>query len=184
MEFIKHLLEMADDAIAANGFDEILERLKEMREISKETLKEGFMDNHRGDLEKKFDELEAKIIAARRALGTINSARMTPEQQAIHKSKIMRHINFFRKQLHDVMKELGMSQREMDYHLSRIGLDREYGKPSEIFTRIPKNPADRRFRDVMNKKRNLASPDDVASFSKPKSKAGSDKLKWYQRIFK
>ena len=99
MELIKHLLEMADDAIALNGFYVILERLGEMRRLSREVLKEGFMDNHRGDLDRKFDELEAKVIAARRALGTINSSRMTPEQQREHKSKIMRHINFFRKQL-------------------------------------------------------------------------------------
>lgn len=184
MELIKHLLEMADDAIENNGFDEILERLREMRKISREVLKEGFMDNHRGDLERKFDELETKVIAARRALGTVNSARMTPEQQALHKSKIMRHINFFRRQLHDVMKELGMSQREMDYHLSRIGLDREYGKPSETFTRTPKDPADRSFRDAMNKKRNLATPDDVGGFTKPKTKTGPDNLKWYQKIFR
>lgn len=184
MKLIKHLLEMADDAIATNGFDEILERLREMRKLSEQMLKEGFMDNHRGDLDKKFDELEAKVIAARRALGTINSSRMTPEQQTEHRSRIMRHINFFRKQLHEVMKELGMSQREMEYHLSRIGLDREYGKPSEVFTRAPRDPADRSFRDAINKKRNLAPPDEVGSFTKPKTKAGGQQLKWYQRIFK
>lgn len=182
MKLIKHLLEMADDAIALNGFDIILEHLREMRALSRKVLQEGFVDNHRGDLDRKFDELEAKVIAARRALGAINSSKMTPEQQREHKSKTMRHINFFRKQLHDVMKELGMSQREMDYHLSRIGLDREYGKPSETFTRTPKAPDERSFRAAMNKKRNLSSPDDVGSFTKPKT--GGQKLKWYQRIFR
>lgn len=135
MKLLQELLENANEVILVNGFSEIERRLGEMRNLIKEMpLTEGFTDNHRGDLDRKFDDIERKLLTARRMLGKINGANFSPDELSVHKSKIMRYINIFRKQLYDVMIELGMSDREMQYHLDRIDLDREHGKPAETFT--------------------------------------------------
>lgn len=99
-------------------------------------LEEGMMDNHRGDLERKFDDTENKLITVRRMLGKLNglSKSMSPEDMKMHKSKVMRYINHYRKQLYDLMFEMGMSEKEMNYHKNRIDLDRAEGKPAEVFT--------------------------------------------------
>ncbi len=184
MKLLLELVEMADDLILETGIDNVEARLNEVREIYAKMVAEGFIDNHRGDLDKKFDELEDKLIQARRKLGMVNSANFTKDEATEFKSKIMRNINIFRKELYDLMIEMGMNEREIDYHVNRIGLDREYGKPVERFTHKPKNndTESLRFRDHMNRERNLASPNDVGQFVKPKTKANS--LKWYQRLFK
>lgn len=183
MKLMKELLESADDIILENGFVAVERCLGEMRNLVRELpLTEGFTDNHRGDLDRKFDDIEKKLIAARRMLGKLNGSSLSPEEQKVHKSKVMRYINIFRKQLYDVMLDMGMSSREMDYHLNRIGLDREYGKPSEVFTKGGDEDK-RKFSDLMNSKRNLAAPDDVGAFKKPATKSGPDQRKWYQRIF-
>lgn len=181
MKLMQELLETADTVIMANGLDEIQARLTEMRALAQTSLYEGFSDNHRGDLEKKFDQIESKLITVRRALGTVNGAtNMPPEQVKQHKSKLMGYINVFRKQLYDVMIELGMSDREMSYHLDRLKLDREYGKPSEVFQKTPAS-RDKSFSNVMNQKRNLDTPDAQGAYVKPQTKSGS--RKWYQKIF-
>lgn len=176
MKTIKHLLEVADTVIETRGFESILHRLHEIHALATKRLNEGFMDDHRGDLEKKFDDLERKVLVARRALGKVNSSRLDSDEQRTHKRIIMQHINSFRRDLHVVMKELGMEKEEMDYHLARIGMDREYGTPSEIFTRPSDDKKKEHMRDVINKKRNLASPDQVASYNKLKYR---DKTKPY-----
>lgn len=136
MKLMKELLESADDIILENGFVAVERCLGEMRNLVRELpLTEGFTDNHRGDLDRKFDDIEKKLIAARRMLGKLNGSSLSPEEQKVHKAKVMRYINIFRKQLYDVMLDMGMSSREMDYHLNRIDLDREHGKPSEVFTK-------------------------------------------------
>lgn len=169
MKIIHELLESADKVIINSAPDQILARLQEMRGLVLSHLTEGAMDDHRGDLEQKFDDLETKVIAARRALGMLNSAHMTPEARSNHKSKIMRHLNVFRKQLHDVMLSLNMNQREVDYHLARMGLDREFGKPSDLF-----KSDGSKLKDEINSQRNVASPDVVSKFSKPQH--------WYQKL--
>lgn len=182
MKLLQELLESADDVIQVSGLDAIQACLTEMRALAQTSLYEGFTDNHRGDLEKKFDQIESKLITVRRALGTVNAAKdLPPEQVKAHKSKLMGYINVFRKQLYDVMIELGMSDREMTYHLDRLKLDREYGKPSEVFKKTP-GDKDRQFSSVMNQKRNLDTPDAVSGYVKPQTKAGN--LKWYQKLFK
>ena len=184
MDLLRELVEMADDVILEKGIDNVEVRLKEIKEIYALMVSEGFIDNHRGDLDSKFDELEDKLIQARRKLGMVNSADFTKDEATEFKSKIMRNINIFRSQLYDLMIEMGMNEREIDYHVNRIGLDREYGKPVEKFT-MPKHDKSQetlRFRDHINKERNLANPNDVGQFVKPKTKANS--LKWYQRLFK
>lgn len=181
---MQELLETANEVILENGFSEIERRLGEMRTLLKEMpLTEGFTDNHRGDLDKKFDEIENKLLTARRMLGKVNASKFSPEEQAMHKSKIMRYINVFRKQLYDVMIEMGMSGKEMQYHLDRIDLDREHGKPAETFTRTSP-PEKRQFSDMVNAKRNVAAPEDVGGFKQPGSKGGENQKKWYQRIFR
>ncbi len=184
MKLLQELLETANEVILENGFGEIERRLGEMRTLIKQMpLTEGFTDNHRGDLERKFDEIEKKLLTARRMLGKVNSTQFAPEEQAAHKSKIMRYINIFRKQLYDVMIELGMNDKEMQYHLDRIDLDREHGKPAETFTR--RQPEEKRqFSDVVNAKRNVAAPEEVGGFKQPKVKTGDNHKKWYQRIFR
>jgi hypothetical protein len=115
-------------------------------------------------------------------LGTVNSDKLSAQDQATHKSKMMRHINFFRRQLHDVMIELGMDERESTYHLNRIGMDREYGKPSEKFAKFKGGPSKDRFRDVVNRDRNSTSPDDTANLMKPPKKEYSRYRNWYNRL--
>lgn len=183
MQLLRELVEMADDMILENGIANVEARLKEVKEIYKLMLSEGFMDNHRGDLDRRFDELETKLINARRKLGMVNSSDFTKDEATEFKSKIMKNINIFRKELYDLMIEMGMSEREINYHVDRIGLDREYGKPVERFT-MPTSGKDEealRFRDHINKQRNLARPDDVGHFVKPKTKANA--LPWYKRLF-
>lgn len=184
MKLLQELLETANEVILENGFSEIERRLGEMRVLLKDLpLREGFTDNHRGDLDGKFDEIEKKLLTARRMLGKVNGSNFSPEEQGVHKSKIMRYINIFRKQLYDVMIEMGMSSKEMQYHLDRIDLDREHGKPAETFTRT--QPEEKRqFSDMVNAKRNVAAPEDVGGFKKPNVKSGENQQKWYQRIFK
>lgn len=179
-QLIKQLLEIADVVIVETGFDEISNRLTQMKAIA---LSEGFMNNHRGDLDRKFDELEDKLIAARRELGAANNAEMSPEEKKEYRAKVMRHINFFRRQLQDVMVELGMSEKEKTFHMNRIGLDREFGKPAEMFTRPKKNTEEQRFSDVINRERNFAKPDDVQNIVRPKrNDPPAKKMKWYQRF--
>lgn len=182
-QLIKQLLEIADTVIVETGFDEISNRLQEMKAIA---LSEGFMNNHRGDLDRKFDELEDKLIAARRELGSTNNADLTPEEKKEYRAKVMRHINFFRRQLQDVMQELGMSEKEKTFHMNRIGLDREFGKPSEMFTRQQdQKPEEKRFTDVMNRERNFAKPEDMQNIVRPKrNDPPAKKMKWYQRFWK
>lgn len=175
---------MADDAIVEHGFDTIQEQFNELRAIYTEMVAEGFIDNHRGDLDRKFDETEKKLIAARRGLGLVNTG-FDKEQEREHKSKLMRYINIFRKELTDIMQEMGMSEKEMAYHNARIGLDREYGKPAEVFQQVPsdnKHPAS--FKDHMNQQRNTANPDEMSDYVKPKVKTGEKALKWYQKLFR
>ena len=180
MKLLLELVEMADDLILETGIDNVEARLNEVREIYAKMVAEGFIDNHRGDLDKKFDELEDKLIQARRKLGMVNSANLTKDEATEFKSKIMRNINIFRKELYDLMIEMGMSEREIDYHVKRIGLDREHGKPVEKFTMPTRNKDQEtlRFRDHINKERNLANPNDMGQFVTPKPKQ-----KWYQRLF-
>lgn len=181
MKLMKELLETADDVILDNGIAAVERCLGEMRKAVRELpLSEGFTDNHRGDLDRKFDDIEKKLVAARRMLGKLNGSSLSPEDQKVHKAKVMRYINIFRKQLYDVMIEMGMSPKEMDYHLNRIDLDREHGKPAEVFTRGG-NEDKRKFSDMVNAKRNFAEPGAVGDFKKPATKANN--LKWYQRIF-
>ncbi len=118
MNLIQELMERADDVIAKNGFDEILNRLAEMRQLMASQINEGFMDNHRGDLERKFDELENQLIAARRRLGEVNTAQMSDEDRTEHKSIVMGRINQFRKQLLSVMADLNMPDKEKQFHLN------------------------------------------------------------------
>lgn len=136
MQLLKELLEISDNYYKRNGFDIIEEKMSELKSIVESIISEGFMDDHRGDLEREFDELEKKYIAARRALGTINSGakNLSPEDAKIHRSKIMRYMNMFRAKLRDTMLDLNMSNREIDYHLDRMDSDRKEGRPSEVFT--------------------------------------------------
>lgn len=186
MKLLQEMIEIADNTISTTGFDRILENLKQLRTLAYTKIDEGFMDNHRGDLDKKFDELEAKIIDARRTLGKINSNQnMDPEIRTMYKSNVMKNINKFRHQLQQVMKELGMGEREMQYHLSRIGLDREYGKPSEVFTKKDAPPEESRFRQAINQRRNLASPEASTEYKgAPKGSTPEKRVKWYQKLFR
>lgn len=84
MKTIKHLLEVADTVIETRGFESILHRLYEIHALATKRLNEGFMDHHRGDLEKKFDDLERKVLVARRALGEINSSRLDSKARNTH----------------------------------------------------------------------------------------------------
>lgn len=180
MKLIKEMLEIANDTIMTNGFDRILENLKELRALAHLKLEEGFMDNHRGDLDRKFDELEAKIIDARRTLGKLNSDQnMDAGIKAMYKSNLMKNLNKFRYELELVMKELGMSDREKEYHRARIGLDREYGKPSEVFTKKQNEPEQEALRDRINKQRNFATPEKSIEY-----KHANKPTRWYQKIFR
>lgn len=187
MELLLEFLQIADDAILANGFGEIERCIKEMRElVNTHALTEGFTDNHRGDLDGKFDQLENNIINARRILGKINaSSVMSPQEKQEQKSKIMVNINMFRRQMYDMMVSMGMNQREMQYHLDRIGQDREYGKPNERFAatnpNIGKSQFKQNFSNAMNNTRNTVPPDQVNQFNKQAEPAG--KRRWYQRLF-
>lgn len=160
---------MADDCVMQNGFDYILENIKSMRQIYKSRLDEGFIGNHRGDLERQFDDLEERIIKARRILGKLNAADLPPEEVSAQKSRIMREINYFRQKLHAVMKELGMSDREMAYHLDRISQDRAYGKPSEVFSRVG-DSRDAKDASIANRIRNTGDIERASTF-KPKKKS-------------
>lgn len=183
MNLIQELMERADDVIAKNGFDEILNRLAEMRQLMASQINEGFMDNHRGDLERKFDELENQLIAARRRLGEVNTAQMSDEDRTEHKSIVMGRINQFRKQLLSVMADLNMPDKEKQFHLNRIGLDREFGKPSETFTRRSPDENKAKFSDHVNRQRNFAPPSEVKDFVQPKKQDAPQQRKWYQRLF-
>lgn len=183
MLLIKELIEMADDVIFSNGLDVIKENLDEMREIYNKMINEGFIDNHRGDLDRRFDDLEKKLIAARRALGYVNSAKFDPQREKEQKKKILSSINSFRKQLYDLMIEMGMSQKEVDYHTRRLDMDKNFGKPSEIFDRnVPASSKEgNSFRDQFNKTRNLANPNDGESTSIPRN--SRDRVRWYHKFF-
>lgn len=181
MKTLKLLIEAADNAIEANGFDEISKRLNEIKELFRTRLDEGFMDNHNGELDRKFDELEAKLIAARRKLGELNTSDMPHEQKAAAKAQVMRDINVFRNSLYDVMLDLGMKEKEIKYHLDRIALDRQYGKPAERFTNVNKDEAKQKFAEFMNNRRNFAKPEDIGDMVAPKNK--TDNRKWYQKLF-
>lgn len=137
MQLLKELLEIGDTYYKVNGFDIIEEKMNELKSIMDSIIKEGFVDDHRGDLEREFDDLEKKYIAARRALGTINrgAKRLSPEEAKMHRSKIMRFINIFRSKLQDVMLDLNMSNKEIEYHLNRMDNDRRNGRPNEVFSR-------------------------------------------------
>lgn len=183
MELLRQLNESADNIVLERGLDAIGDIIKEMRELSISAINEGFMDNHRGDLERKFDELENKYIAARRMLSKVNSANISPEEKNAHKGKLMRYIDAFRKQLYSIMDEMGMSQRERQFHMERMGLDREFGSPKETFTRGPENKDMSRFRDVVNRQRNLASPEDTAKMPNA-DKVPNKPSRWFNRLFK
>lgn len=183
MELLRKLNESADNLVLERGLDAIGDIIKEMRALSTVAINEGFMDNHRGDLERKFDELENKYVAARRMLSKVNAANMSPEEKNAHKGKLMRYIDAFRKQLYAVMDEMGMSQRERQFHLDRIGLDREFGSPKETFTRSPENKELGRFRDVVNRQRNIASPEDSAKMPRTE-KVPNKPARWFNRLFK
>lgn len=180
MNFLQQLIESADTKIQKSGFDVIGQIISEMREVALNPLNEGFTDNHRGDLEKQFDKVEEKFIAARRMLAKLNSANLPPEQKSEHKSKVMKYINAFRKELIQLMDEMGMSSRERQYHVDRMGLDREFGKPAETFTRGSENKDMSRFKDMVNKQRNLADPEDIKR--RPAMTANKPK-RWYNRLF-
>lgn len=142
MKLLKELLEMHEDNTRIHGFDIIEEKMKEMKSILSTLISEGFVDEHRGDLEKEFDELEKKYIAARRALGTINrgAKNISPNEVKVHRSKIMQYLNNFRNRLQNVMLELNMTDREIEYHMNRMDDDRRFGRPSEVFNK-PVQPA-------------------------------------------
>ena len=187
MKMLLEFLQIADDAILANGFDEIDRCIKEMRSLVKtHALTEGFTDNHRGDLDSKFDQLETNIINARRILGKLNTSNaMSPQEKTEQKSKIMVNINMFRRQMYDLMTKMGMSEREMRYHLDRIGQDREYGKPNERFSAtnptIGQSPFKQKFSNAINNTRNSVPPDQVGDFNKKAEPTA--KRRWYQRLF-
>ena len=185
MDLLRELLESANDVILDNGFVEIERRLGEMRLLVKQLpLTEGFTDNHRGDLDRKFDDIEHKLLAARNMLSKINGAnQLSPEEKNEEKSKIMRYINVFRKQLYDVMISLGMSQKEMAFHLNRIDLDREHGKPADVFNRPPQSAEKRRFSDDVNYGRNLANPRENIRGMPGQMSSPEKKVKWYQKMF-
>lgn len=142
MKLLREMLELSVEYNRVNGMDIIGRKLEEMREILNNVLNEGFMDDHRGDLEKEFDEIEKRYVAARRALATINRGgkHFSPEQEREHRSKIMRHINIFRNKLQNIMLDMNMSNREIQYHMDRIDSDRREGRPSEVFNRPPASP--------------------------------------------
>ena len=149
MKILNELLDIASNKDLELKLKKIHEHFVDLRETLEKTLNEGMMSDHRGDLEKEFDETEKRLIAARRALGTLNSNKLSPDATREHKSKVMKYINAFRKKLYDIMIQMGMSDREIEYHLDRIGADRAYGKPSELFSRSEK------YDDRRNQRRNL-----------------------------
>lgn len=180
---MKLLLEMmthATDKIERDG----VERIESLLCNLKQLLHEGFIDSHRGDLEKKFDIVEDKFIAARRALGIINKSNFTPEEKREERKKVMSRMNVFRHELYKLMKEMGMSAKEIDYHKNRIDMDREFGKPSEFPNYKPQKNTDqyvssqdaanmlkislprlRQFRLRGGLKNYAKSPDDAPLFS-------------------
>lgn len=109
---------------------------------SDDELEEGSIDNHNGDLEKRFDQLENRYIKTRRLLGLINQDKIEYSpvnkdallRQKQQKSEVMGMMNSMRAEMNKIMGQLGWSPEEVAYHKERMGLDREFGKPSEIFT--------------------------------------------------
>lgn len=184
MSILKELLEAADNVIAVSGFDAISDILTEMRTLAKQKnkLNEGFTDNHNGELDRKFDDLENKLIAARRKLADINGyTDLSPEERNEAKSKVMANINVFRQSLYSVMLDLGMSEKEIKFHLDRIALDRKHGKPAERFTNVNKDEDKQKFSELVNQKRNFAKPEEMGQFVEPTKKP--EKRKWYQKLF-
>lgn len=178
------MIDHGNDAILKHGTDALMKCVTEMRNIVNEhALKEGFTDNHRGDLERKMDELENKLITTTRMLGKINGAQLSPEDKLEHKKRIMVNMNMFRRQLIDTMLEMGMNPKEINYHMDRIKMDTPYGKPNDVFKPNPDEEKGK-FSALMNQKRNMAqNPDEMGEFVKPKVKTGDNHKRWYQRIF-
>jgi hypothetical protein len=184
MKLLQELMTIADDVVETRGFSELQKKLNEMRKLVHELpLTEGFTDNHRGDLDRKFDEVEAKLLSARRMMSKLAAANLSPQDKNMHRGKILKYINIFKSQLESIMTELGMSDREMKYHLDRLDLDREHGKPAEVFTNRNRDEDKQKFSSMVNAKRNVAPPDEVGEFKQPAKKTGPDHRKWYQRIF-
>lgn len=136
MQLLQELLEIRDNYYKVYGFDLIEEKMQEMKAVLQTIINEGFVDDHRGDLEREFDELEKKYIAARRALGTINRGgkHLSQQDASEHRSKIMKYLNMFRNRLQNTMMELNMSNREIEYHMNRMDHERKDGRPSEVFS--------------------------------------------------
>lgn len=162
MKLLQEMLELTVEYNRVNGMDIIGRKLTEMRKILDTALNEGFLDDHRGDLEKEFDDIEKRYVAARRALATINRGgkHFTPDQTREHRSKIMRHINIFRNKLQNLMLDMNMSNREIEYHMDRIDSDRATGRPSEVFNRENIQRSNRPSRKRVNDRSNVGHQSD------------------------
>lgn len=121
---------------------QLTQRNSDQDRDSDDELEEGSIDNHNGDLERRFDQLENRYIKTRRLLGLINKDKIEYSpvnkdallRQKQQKSEVMGMMNSMRAEMNKIMGQLGWSAEEVAYHKSRMDGDREFGKPSEIFT--------------------------------------------------
>lgn len=171
MEFLSEMIQIGNTVQIKNSLDKLNENFILLKRLYKSVLNEGFIDSHNGELERKFDQIEDKIIFLRRQLSTINMNN--PEYSDELKSEIFRKLNSLRRELIEIANKLGMKDKEIDYHLKRIGLDVEYGKPSEFAKTLPSeqrksNRVNPQIRKVVNYDRNILTTRPKINDNKPK----------------
>lgn len=199
MNLISELVEVANMKTLEHAGNIMLEMVKQFRQ---QTLNEGEIANNRGDLERKFDHLEQILISANKSLSSINRSNngLSNEERNQLRGQILGRMNKIRSALYNIMIEMGMNEKEIEYHLNRMQLDTKYGKPSDTFTfdydkisndNVPHYNSENNdgrsekehkqaFSNYINKLRNTTTPDDVGNFIKPKTKAQS--RAWVDRI--
>ena len=83
----------------------IIEECTSIQKYYKKKLKEGFMDDHNGPLERDIDRATNLLLVANKALGYANKLKNTDQKRA-HQSRVMKHINRIAKELFELTKRL------------------------------------------------------------------------------
>ena len=107
MQYLQEMMYISFTERASRKLAKINEQLESLVKKKESLLKEGFIDDHNGPLEAKFDEIKRKVLAAERAIGISNRIK-DPIERRKHKSRIMSLMNKLRHGMYDIMIELGV----------------------------------------------------------------------------
>ncbi|MEO7904213.1 MAG: hypothetical protein ABIR91_00295 [Candidatus Saccharimonadales bacterium] len=115
MSLLREMLEDVKLLNLAEQMDAMEASLAEFKLI----VNEAMIGDSNGPLEAEFDEVEKRLLAARRAMGIANRIA-DPEEKKRHKGNVMQKFNALQKQFRDIMIKMNFSREQINNELQRV----------------------------------------------------------------